>query len=261
MKNLVSPRQVFVGLKACPADSHEAAAFTRLELLVVTFVLFLLGLIAIPVLASTKPRADRLTCANNLYLIGRACQMWANDHNDWVPWWVSPSDGGTLGHPLINNPWFNFATLSNELATASVLACPSDPKARVASDFSSNPDGGFLNPGYRNNAVSYFIGLHASGFFAERYFSYHEALAGDRNLRIHAQNVQCINGVTLASAIFPRPISAPPVAWTNAIHGTVGNILTIDGHVEQTSSERILDTMIPPEFQNPLDIHLLMPPR
>ena len=188
--------------------AHTTEAFTRLELLAVVFALVLLALVTLPVLASTKPRADRLTCANNLYLIGRACQMWANDHNDSLPWWVSQSEGGIAFHPLINNLWFNFATISNELETASVLACPSDPKARVASDFSSNPDGGFLNPTCKNNAVSYFIGLHASGFFAERYFSEEEALAGDRNLRIHAADRPCFNGVTLASAIFPRPISA-----------------------------------------------------
>src|SRR5262245_8206916 len=70
-------------------------AFTRLELVAVVCALALLAAVAVPVLAHTKPRADRLTCLNNLRLVGRAEHLWASDHRDQMPWRVDMSEGGT----------------------------------------------------------------------------------------------------------------------------------------------------------------------
>lgn len=260
MKKLDHSRQGIVGSSDFSPDCPDTAAFTRLELLSVLSALFLLALVAIPVVANTKPRADRVTCVNNLRLVGRACDMWANDHSDRTPWWIDPLEGGTYRHQFQNNAWFNYAAMSNELATPMILACPSDDKVRVASDFSAHPNGGFLNGAYRNNAVSYFIGLHASCFSVPvaSFSTASTALAGDRNLRVDQVGVSCSSGVTVAVQINLRAPSM--AAWTNAIHGLTGNILVSDGQVEQTSNKRLLATLASPMDQDgPQGVHLLMP--
>ena len=58
-------------------------------------------------------------------------------------------------------------------------------------------------------------------------------LSGDRNIRWDAQNVLCGLGFGLALSL-TYPTSS--VAWTNAIHGEMGNLLFEDGSVEQLSS-------------------------
>jgi len=264
MKNLVRWRQAFVGLRVVFLDSENTAGFVKWELLAVLTALLLLGLVTIPAIANTKPRADRVTCVNNLRLIGRACDMWANDHRDLTPWWVNPVEGGTYGHPFQNNAWFNYNAMSNELATPMILACPSDDQARVALDFSANPNGGFLNPSYRNNAVSYFIGLHAVSFSAPpaspSLSTADKALAGDRNLRVDRVGVMCSSRITVAAAIDVYAGSRSNAAWTNAIHGLTGNILVTDGHVEQTSNPRLVSTLMTPGYdESGGSVHLLMP--
>src|SRR5213075_1294029 len=109
-----------------------------------------------PALANGHPRSDRLVCANNLRRIYVAMQQWGNDHNDRVPFAVPVSEGGTRLHPLAANVWLHFSWISNELGTATVLACPSD-NGTVARDFSASPESGYLNPNFRGNATSYFL--------------------------------------------------------------------------------------------------------
>src|SRR5712692_810063 len=67
------------------ATASQTAAFTRLELAAILSAVALLALVALPVLANTKPRADRVTCMNNLRQVGRAELVWANDHNEILP--------------------------------------------------------------------------------------------------------------------------------------------------------------------------------
>src|SRR2546426_2437957 len=100
-----------------PRAQPSERAFTRLELAALLAAVLLLAVVALPVLANTKPRADRVTCFNNLRLIGRAEHIWANDHNDALPWRTDVSDGGTQRTGgLQNNTWFNYGKMANELA-------------------------------------------------------------------------------------------------------------------------------------------------
>ena len=207
-------------------------AFTRLELAAVLAALTLLAAVAWPVLAQTKPRAQRVTCANNLAWIGRAVHQWGSEHGDRIPVRVPMADGGAYQHPLDSQLWFQFGLMSNELVTPKVLACPSDPVARVARDFTMDPWGGFFSASYRNNAVSYMLGLDA-------FFDFPNAiLAGDRNLEWLALGSSCSSGVRNAAAINTSP-SDPRPAWTMNLHPGTGNLLLIDGRVEETSTARL----------------------
>src|SRR2546428_6089334 len=127
---------IAISRAGCSHAEPSERAFTRLELAAVLAAVLLLALVAIPALANTKPRADRVTCVNNLRLIGRAEHIWANEHNDALPWWVDVNEGGTQHTGgLQNNVWFNYGMMTNELGTPSILACPGDTKVKVARNF------------------------------------------------------------------------------------------------------------------------------
>jgi prepilin-type processing-associated H-X9-DG protein len=208
-------------------------AFTRVDLLILLAAVALVALVALPGLATTQPRSERLICFNNLRRVGIACHAWADAHGDRNVWVADASEGGTrrTNTPLANQAWWQWSFMSNELATPRILACPSDASTRVATDFSTSPDGGFLHPDYRNNAVSYFIGLHSVPA-APR-----SLLAGDRNLRVSSVGpLGCSFGsVTIATRLSLRPPD-PGIGWTNAIHGETGNLLWNDGSVQQSSA-------------------------
>jgi hypothetical protein len=229
-------------------------AFTRLDLLVLLGALTLLACLALPGLATTKPRSERFVCFNNLRQLAIACQGWADGHGDRSVWAVPYTEGGTRSLPggLGNNAWFQFSYVSNELATPAILACPSDTATRVAREFSTSPDGGFLHATYRNNAVSYFVGLHSF------YESPRSILSGDRNIKPSQTGLMCTYGgvgpVTIGLSTWPDPA----LGWTNAIHGVTGNLLFTDGSVLQASSADLRNAVLDPATDNGR-IHILQP--
>jgi prepilin-type processing-associated H-X9-DG protein len=97
---------------------------------------------------------------------------------------------------------------------------------RAADGFDSSSTG-FFNTGMRANALSYLVGLHSFLDYPRR------VLSADRNLRFDNYPVGCSSGVNNADAI--NPFLSNPL-WTNAVHGTFGHALLVDGHVEVTSN-------------------------
>ncbi|MEM8783720.1 MAG: prepilin-type N-terminal cleavage/methylation domain-containing protein [Planctomycetota bacterium] len=61
------------------------AAFTIIELLVVISIIALLIGILLPVLASTRATAQRVTCSSNLRQFGIVMQAYTNDFDDYFP--------------------------------------------------------------------------------------------------------------------------------------------------------------------------------
>lgn len=206
-----------------PIERMDARAFSRIELCATIAALFLLAAVALPVFAQPFSRSQRLQCLNNLRHIGQAFQVWANDHGDEFPFYVSPSDGGVRGAPEASKAYYQLAALSNQLSSPRILACPSD-SAILASNFGAGPDG-LLSGIYQNNAVSYFVshGRVANGA---------ELLSGDRNIAL---------GGTLGCAYFvsTRESLARFLAWREDVHGTVGNVLMTSGEVLETGTESL----------------------
>jgi len=86
----------------------------------------------LPALAQAKKKAQTIQCVNNMKQVGLAARIWANDHNDTYP-------------PDV-------LTMSNELNTPKILACPDDKSKRRAehwAEFSvaENLSYEFLTPG------------------------------------------------------------------------------------------------------------------
>ncbi len=236
-------------------SSSSERAFTRLELVVGLLTLGLLAAIALPGLALSRVRSEQVNCASNLRQVGHAAHVWANDHGDRTPWVTPESEGGTRGTANLfkPNPWFQIGAMSNELATPKILICPSDQVGgprKMANDFSSGP-GGFFNTGYRNNALSYTIGLHAV-FELSR-----TILSGDRNLRYDVINVGCSLGFMNAGSING---GTSLVVWTNSIHGTTGNLLFSDGSVEELSTAGLRQVLADLRQDDNGSYHFLTPP-
>ena len=201
---------------------------------------------------SSRERAKRIVCLANLRELAGGYHRWASEHEDLNPMHVPPEEGGIRGHLLGPNVYFQYATLSNHLQTARILACPADTNTtRVAKDFSTNPDGGLQHPGYRNNAVSYFVGLHA--FFYEP----RSILSADHNVQMSTTAGGCGPAQTQAArTLEPRNSS---VRWLENVHGFEGNLLFNDGSADETTSIQLRAALLraPDDvFGGSRDLHL-----
>ena len=232
-------------------------AFGRLELLAITIALLLLAVVSLPLIANPprinlglRERSNRMVCLANLRQIGQAFQLWASDHEDQNPSFVRTNAGGIYGVTLANNCWYQFAWISNELVTPRVLVCPSDTNTtRVAQDFSSNADGGFLNSTYRNNAVSYLLSLHA-------FFYSPSILSGDRNVQPTTSGLAC--NYSGLSSVLGLAARIPNAVWNDAIHGSTGNLLFNDGSVQESSTADLRNAISPPYVVGN-ELHILLP--
>src|SRR4051794_4338453 len=146
-------------------EKPRESAFSRLELLITLVALTAVVLIALPRTVSARNSSQRMTCIDNLRRMGQSFQLWAFEHQDSVPWTLAVTEGGTrpVGTTKPGNPYREFSVLSNEFVTPTILVCPGDERRNVhaAENWSSSPNGGFMNGSYANNATSYAIGMHA----------------------------------------------------------------------------------------------------
>ena len=210
------------------------AAFARLELAALVVMLALLGLLALPLLAATRADSDRAGCFNNLRLLGRAITAWGDDRDGLPPWITYVSRGGTRPDTgfKAGAAWYEFTTLSNELVTPRLLACPADTGVKVASEFSNLGGRGYMATGMRSLATSYFINMDNLGR------SPLMAVGGDRNVR-SAGITSCSQGVNNADFI---NLTVPsPVFWTNAVHGWLGHTVRTDGSVTFTDTKMLVE--------------------
>ena len=235
----------------CHMQTNERA-FSRADLLFCVFALTLLFVLAASLFASNKSESQRIICSNNLRQIGRAFHVWANDHDDQLPWQTPPTgttEGGTRNYPnqgLMNNAWFHYSWISNQLGSPKILVCPSDAKKTPAAHWGVTA-GGFLNAAYRANSVSYPIFLHA---LALRPAS---LLSGDRNFRKDSFPNGCSYGASQAFGLTPHGLGA----WTNIIHGAAGHLLFMDGSVRFTTTTEFQEAISAPGQGDNVQLHLL----
>ena len=213
---------------------QNSSGFTRLDLLAVLLALTLCAAVVLPALASSRPRSQRVACANNLRQIGGAFHLWSSEHGEKLPFEVATVDGGTALHPLAVNVWLHFSWLSNELYSAAILLCPSDT-GRPARDFSTDPNGGYLHPNFANAATSYFLAHGGANspinvVSADRNVSYD--FSGNCSLFQRSRVIDTSRG---GSASLAR--------WTTDLHSFSGNLLRRDGSVVQAGKDDLARTV------------------
>ena len=229
--------------------SPKRFAFTLVELLVVIAVIAILAALLLPALATAKKKALRAGCIQNLKQMALAELIWVHDSEKGaIHWRTEKEDGGTKGYApgLIASPWFQYLWLSNELGSPKILVCPADKsQARnVATSFNANNADSLISK--KENCLSFFIGSDcdaggANGTPLPMEQVQNHVMFGDRNLRydgttdcgIGAKNLYYIDSRNQRSV----------GAWTNAIHGTMGDLALVDGSVAQCAHTGLTNLM------------------
>ena len=195
----------------------------------------LLFFIIVPLLANTRQTSLEAVCNNNLKRIGQAFHMWANDHDERLPFYVPTSEGGSRGETT-TQAQRHFMLLSNELRHPAVMKCPADGASipRSFEDFRSG-----------SRYVSYFITHGRFGLGSE-------LLSGDRNvIGLLSSGGPCLY-------FFPRNLPPLTAGWDLAVHGGMGHLLLTGGEVEFVASSGF-QRLASQNYQTNSDLHVLAP--
>ena len=192
--------------------TRGSRALTLTELLVVICVIAVLAVLLLPVLAAAKRKHSKLDCVNNLKQIGLALRIWEGDNGDKFPMQFALTNDAVMKLVSSGNAYVLWQTMSNELATPKILACPADEQRTAALSFSQN---------FSDANISYFLSLDASDAYPQM------MLCGDDNL--------VVNGIRVRPGILN--LSTNIIAgWTKERHGGAGNIGLSDGSIQTTTS-------------------------
>jgi prepilin-type processing-associated H-X9-DG protein len=92
---------------------------------------------------TSKRKAQRINCINNLKQIGITFRLWEGDHGDQYPCNVSTNAGGTMELCTVDkdgfdsNAAFQFKAMADELSSPKILVCPQDKSKKPAPDLNS----------------------------------------------------------------------------------------------------------------------------
>ncbi len=140
---------------------------------------------------------------------------------------VSVTNGGTLELISENDAFVHFAVVSNELATPKLIVCPDEKENPRSPATTFSPVAGQPNiqPLTNDSFVSYFLGVDATGTNPRSF------LAGDRHL--------ILDGKPATHGLHPMTANSLLSWQKNKSHDNAGNLLFVDGSVQQLSSSKL----------------------
>jgi len=233
----------FEGLKrvactrACALKSRARAGFTLIELLVVIAVVGILAALLLPSLSQAKEKGKSARCISNLRQLGIATTLYADDHEDALPWsqrnhWISPANGlGPLNYtdPAAPNFRTNVYWLLSEYVVRSdgFWHCPSAPLDQaVATSGDDSPLIGYMGNMFAIGFTESVLPLQADILpkrLAAMLDPTRAKLFTDVGLNWQAVWVMA----AFEHPAFPMPVMPVPV------HRRSLNVVMADGHTEQ----------------------------
>jgi prepilin-type processing-associated H-X9-DG protein len=147
-------------------------------LLVVIAIIAILAAMLLPVLASSKKKAQGIQCVNNMRQLAVAWIMYYSDNRGRLPingdegdeppsgdtdptgvdpqWCPGRMDSGNGTEPT-NIVWLKASVLYSSLNNPAVFKCPADPSTYVYSSQTANPAGGPGDPRVRSMSMNAYI--------------------------------------------------------------------------------------------------------
>jgi prepilin-type N-terminal cleavage/methylation domain-containing protein len=162
-----------------PSRAAGSRGFTLIELLVVIAIIAILAALLLPALAAAKRKAKLAQCQSNFHQIALACNVYANDYNDYFPVCTVGSSANIppkfdnlagvhytyyivagpvftavpqgLGHPAYAFDCLGFLYETHGIGNGKALFCPSFPaSSRRSSDYA-----GYQNPSFMSTDDQY----------------------------------------------------------------------------------------------------------
>ena len=247
-------------MKLCLHRPHRPAAFTLIELLVVIAIIGILASMLLPALAKAKAQGRSARCLSNLRQFGLGLTMYANDHDDVLPYGASRGNGFNAGDwiywrtntalypPIEKSP----IALGVGSTSAQLFRCPGDRDDTTRNAVSTAPHGPY-NYSYTINSydpsggtavglasiniggVPYLFRL-ASVNRPETKISFLE----EQTTFAIGEAARNATGGALSPGIptdgrwfnQPDPVTGAPRSNLTIRHNGKGNVVFVDGHVE-----------------------------
>jgi type II secretory pathway pseudopilin PulG len=196
-------------------------ALTRVELLAVLAVLGMFAVLAMPLLGNTALRTQRTVCVNNLRQIAVGYRAFAMNNQGRYPWNINSNAA----------PGSFIRDAGSELGTPRIMVCPSDSAKTLPNPLNFTNFNSSLN-------LSYFLNRYAQEYQSGSW------LAGDRNI---------------SAANYAILTNSAGLQWNSGNnHDAEGNIVLVDGHVQQfnqtalkASADRVLSNSYPISLYKP----------